>query len=185
VAWSGGGEYSVRDAVRQGEDGIGQVARREAIADMACRLRLREVARRPLRRGGTPALGSFAVRGAERRVGVAKFPVEPRKTVSQKEKPVTCTVGESPQAAESVMEEANKRSNSLRNWTVHVAVYAVAQAALTFGGGGWLVEALLSGLHATDWFRNSSGHWLLNLGRIREGDLIDILSNMTPCLIRG
>lgn len=111
-------------------------------------------------------LGSFVVRGAVRRVGVAEFPVEPRKTVSQKESPVTRTVGESPQAAESVTEEANKRANPLWNWAVHVGVYVVAQAALAFAGYSWPVEALFGGPHPVDWYWNSSGHWLLNIGRI-------------------
>ncbi|WET78814.1 MFS transporter [Amycolatopsis sp. QT-25] len=110
--------------------------------------------------------GSFVVRGAVRRVGVAEFPVEPRKTVSQKEKPATRTIGERPQAAESVTEEANKRSNPLRAWTIHVVVYVVAQAALAVTGYSWPVEALFGAPHAADWFWNSSGHWLLNLGRI-------------------
>ena len=92
--------------------------------------------------------------------------MEPRKTVSQKESPVTRTVGESPQAAESVTEEANKRANPLRNWGVHVAVYVVAQAALAFAGYSWPVEALFGGPHPADWYWNSSGHWLLNIGRI-------------------
>ncbi|UUV28876.1 MFS transporter [Amycolatopsis roodepoortensis] len=110
--------------------------------------------------------GSFVVRGAVRRVGVAEFPVEPRKTVSQKEKPVTRTVGESPQAAESVTKEPNKRANPLRNWMVHVAVYVVAQAALAFAGYSWPVEALFGDPHPAEWYWNSSGHWLLNIGRI-------------------
>ncbi|WP_410648266.1 MFS transporter [Amycolatopsis sp. cmx-4-54] len=111
-------------------------------------------------------VGSFVVRGAVRRVGVAEFPVEPRKTVSQKESPVTRTVVESSQAAESVTREPNKRANPLLNWAIHVAVYVLAQAALALAGYSWPVEAFFGGPHPAEWYWNSSGHWLLNIGRI-------------------
>ncbi|WP_245192906.1 MFS transporter [Amycolatopsis alba] len=110
--------------------------------------------------------GSFVVRGAVRRVGVAEFPVEQAKTPSQKEKPALGTVGESLQAAESVTEEANRRANPLRNWTIHVAVYVLAQVALAMAGYSWPVEALFGEAHEAGWYWNWSGHWLLNLGRI-------------------
>ncbi|MEU3769534.1 MFS transporter [Amycolatopsis keratiniphila] len=115
---------------------------------------------------GLLLFGSFVVRAAVRRVGVAEFPVEPRKTVSQKEKPVPRTIEDGPQAAESVAEEANKRANPLRNWAIHTGVYIVAQVALAVAGYSWPVEALSGGPHPADWYWNSSGHWLLNLGRI-------------------
>ncbi|MFC3452232.1 MFS transporter [Amycolatopsis speibonae] len=110
--------------------------------------------------------GSFVVRGAVRRVGVAEFPVEPRKTASQKENPASGMIEESPQGAESVTTEANKRANPLRNRAIHVAVYVLAQGALAMAGYSWPVEALFGGAHDADWYWNSSGHWLLNLGRI-------------------
>ncbi|MFE5563542.1 MFS transporter [Amycolatopsis japonica] len=115
---------------------------------------------------GLLLFGSFVVRGAVRRVGVVEFPVEPRKTVSQKEKRAPRTIEDSPQAAESVTEEANKRANPLRNWAIHAGVYIVAQAALAVAGYSWPIEALFGEAHEAGWYWNSSGHWLLNLGRI-------------------
>ncbi len=110
--------------------------------------------------------GSLVVRGAVRRVGVAEFPVEPAKTPSQKEKPASGTVGETSQAAEPVKAGANKRANPLRNWAIHSAIYVLAQAAPAMAGYSWPVEALFGGPHEVDWYWNSSGHWLLDLGRI-------------------
>ncbi|MEV6906961.1 MFS transporter [Amycolatopsis sp. NPDC051071] len=110
--------------------------------------------------------GSFVVRGAVRRVGVAEFPVEPAKTPSQKEKPASGMIGEASQAAESVKADANKRANPLRNWSLHAAIYVLAQGVLAIAGYSWPVEALFGGPHDADWYWNSSGHWLLNLGRI-------------------
>ncbi|MFK0247482.1 MFS transporter [Amycolatopsis azurea] len=115
---------------------------------------------------GLLIFGSFVVRGAVRRVGVAEFPVEHRKTASQKENPAPRMIEESPQEAESVTEGANKRANPLRNWAVHVAVYVLAQAALAMAGHSWPVEALFGEAHEAGWYWNWSGHWLLNLGRI-------------------
>lgn len=92
--------------------------------------------------------------------------MEPRKTVSQKEKWAPRTIEDSPQAAESVTEEANRRANPLRNWAIHAGVYIVAQAALAVAGCSWPIEALFGEVHEAGWYWNSSGHWLLNLGRI-------------------
>ncbi|KZB87299.1 MFS transporter [Amycolatopsis regifaucium] len=110
--------------------------------------------------------GSLVVRRAVRRVGVAEFPVEPAKTPSQKEKPAVGMAGESPQAAESVKADANKRANPLRNWAAHAVLYVLAQTALAMAGYSWPVEAVFGGAHTAEWYWNSSGHWLLNLGRI-------------------
>ncbi|WP_410665670.1 MFS transporter [Amycolatopsis sp. lyj-84] len=110
--------------------------------------------------------GSFVVRGAVRRVGVAEFPVEPAKTVSQKEEPALRMIEEASQESEPVKADTNKRANPIRNWAVHAAVYVLAQAALAMAGYSWPVEALFGGPHDAGWFWNSSGHWLLNLGRI-------------------
>lgn len=115
---------------------------------------------------GLLLFGSLVVRRAVRRVGVAKFPVEPAKTPSQKENPVTVTVEEAPQAAEPVKPEGNKRANSTRNWAIHAAVYVLAQGVLAVAGYNWPVEALFGGPHELEWYWNSSGHLLLNLGRI-------------------
>ncbi|WP_409493770.1 MFS transporter [Amycolatopsis sp. cmx-11-12] len=110
--------------------------------------------------------GSFVVRGTLRRVGVAEFPVEPAKTVSQKEEPALRMIEEASQEAEPVKADTNKRANPIRNWVIHAAIYVLAQAALAFAGYSWPVEALFGGPHSADWFWNSSGHWLLNFGRI-------------------
>lgn len=110
--------------------------------------------------------GSLVVRGAVRRVGVAEFPVEPAKTPSQKEKSAPKEVEEAPQEAEPVKAGANKRANSLRNWATHAVVFVLAQAALAMAGYSWPVEALFGGAHDAGWYWNSSGHWLLNTGRI-------------------
>lgn len=45
-------------------------------------------------------------------------------------------------------------------------IYVVAQAGLAVAGYSWPVEALLDGPHDAEWFWNSSGHWVLNAGRI-------------------
>ncbi|WP_414942333.1 MFS transporter [Amycolatopsis sp. cmx-11-51] len=110
--------------------------------------------------------GSFVVRGAVRRVGVAEFPVEPAKTVSQKEEPALRMIEEASQEPEPVKADANKRANPIRNWAIRAAVYVLAQAALAMAGYSWPVEALFGGPHDAGWFWNSSGHWLVNLGRI-------------------
>ncbi|ANN14949.1 MFS transporter [Amycolatopsis orientalis] len=110
--------------------------------------------------------GSFVVRGAVRRVGVAEFPVEPAKTPSQKEKPASSTIEEVSQEPEPVKADANRRANRFRNWAAHAGLYVVVQAALAIAGRSWPVEALFGGPHDAGWFWNSSGHWLLNLGRI-------------------
>ncbi|WP_410655564.1 MFS transporter [Amycolatopsis sp. lyj-112] len=110
--------------------------------------------------------GSLVVRGAVRRVGVAEFPVEPAKTPSQKEKPASKEVVEVSQDAEPVKTGANKRAKPLRNWATHAVVFVLAQAALAMAGYSWPVEALFGGAHDAGWYWNSSGHWLLNTGRI-------------------
>ncbi|WP_181771969.1 MFS transporter [Amycolatopsis pittospori] len=110
--------------------------------------------------------GSLVVRGAVRRVGVAEFPVEPAKTPSQKEKPAPRMIEEASQGAEPVKVDANKRANPLRNWGIHAVVYVLAQGALAIAGYSWPVEALFGGPHDAEWYWNSSGHWLVNLGRI-------------------
>ncbi|WP_033293089.1 MFS transporter [Amycolatopsis jejuensis] len=54
----------------------------------------------------------------------------------------------------------------LNAWAGHAVIYLVVQVALAFAGYSWPVEAIFSGPHDSSWFWNSSGHWLLNVGRI-------------------
>jgi DHA1 family multidrug resistance protein-like MFS transporter len=65
-----------------------------------------------------------------------------------------------------VKPEGNTRANPLRNWATHVVVFALAQGALAAAGYSWPVEALFGEPHDVGWYLNSSGHWLLNAGRI-------------------
>lgn len=55
---------------------------------------------------------------------------------------------------------------ALRGWYTHLGIYLVAQTGLAVAGVSWPVEALLSGPHPAEWFWNSSGGLLLDVGRI-------------------
>jgi hypothetical protein len=68
--------------------------------------------------------------------------------------------------ASSPAPAARPNRSPLTAWTGHAAIYVVAQAALAVAGYSWPTEALFNGPHDAAWFWNSSGHWLLNLGRI-------------------
>ncbi|GAA1216077.1 MFS transporter [Prauserella alba] len=72
---------------------------------------------------------------------------------------------------ETVMTDAEttrnrEKASPLQAWGVHAAVYVVAQIALGIAGYSWPVETVLGWPHEAEYFWNSSGHWLLNAGRI-------------------
>ncbi|MFE0023091.1 MFS transporter [Amycolatopsis sp. NPDC059021] len=128
---------------------------------------------------GLLVLGALVVRGAVRRIGVAEFPVEQAKTLSQKEKPasepgvtVSGVIDVPPQEANPVKRGTNTRAKPLANWGAHVAVFVLAQGVLAFAGYSWPVEAVFGGPHDAGWFWNWSGHWLLNAGRIWTAVLV-------------
>ncbi|WP_277670371.1 MFS transporter [Saccharomonospora viridis] len=58
------------------------------------------------------------------------------------------------------------------NWALHCLIYVVAQLVLIFLGYSWPYEAIVNGPHEAEWFYNSSGHWLLDVGRIWTAVLI-------------
>ncbi|MFJ8913084.1 MFS transporter [Amycolatopsis sp. NPDC102389] len=79
---------------------------------------------------------------------------------------------EPPETKETVEEEPEEESEEkvkippLNAWAGHAVIYVVAQIALAIAGYSWPVEAVFGGPHDASWFWNSSGHWLLNIGRI-------------------
>lgn len=51
-------------------------------------------------------------------------------------------------------------------WAVHAAIYVVAQIVLAVLGTSWPVAAVVDGPHPPEWFWNSSGDRVLDIGRI-------------------
>lgn len=71
-------------------------------------------------------------------------------------------------AAAQPAEDATKRpaEPELNNYAGHVVIFLGANVVLAFLGLSWPYEALFNGPHPLEWFWNSSGNWLLNVGRI-------------------
>jgi len=94
-------------------------------------------------------VASVVIRPALSRVGAIDQPA-PREKTKEEPKP----------------EEEKTKIPPLNAWAGHAVIYVVAQIGLAFAGYSWPVEAVFGGPHDGAWFWNSSGHWLLNLGRI-------------------
>jgi len=114
--------------------------------------------------GGAAALllvAAVVIRPALSRLGAVDRP-EPVTPVEAPAAPVDAPV-EEPEPEERT---EKVRRPPLHAWAGHAVLYLGVQIALAFFGYSWLVEALFGGPHDAAWFWNSSGHWLLNLGRI-------------------
>jgi MFS family permease len=98
---------------------------------------------------------SVLIRFALRRVGAADRPA-----------PSPASPEALPEEDVPAADRQRSKTDPLRAWAGHAVLYVVVQIALAFAGFSWPVEAVFGGSHESAWFWNSSGHWLLNLGRI-------------------
>ncbi|MGO1056621.1 MFS transporter [Crossiella sp. CA198] len=110
------------------------------------------------------ATAAVLVRGAIRRIGVSdRVPVPEPAPVAPAEVSAD-PVAQAPEQAGSA--PAKPGAPTLNTWAGHAVIFLVAQVVLAVIGYSWPYEALFNGPHPAEWYWNSSGHLLLNIGRI-------------------
>ncbi|PRX50211.1 putative MFS family arabinose efflux permease [Prauserella shujinwangii] len=108
--------------------------------------------------------GTVAVRPALRALGVVERPAPPGPGPGRPES----GPGRQPKARPGRKPPRPR----IGGWFRHVGIYVVVQAALAVAGYSWPVETVFGGPHDPGWFWNSSGHWLLNAGRLWTAVLV-------------
>ncbi|MGW0517160.1 MFS transporter [Crossiella sp. NPDC003009] len=115
------------------------------------------------------AVAALLMRGAIRRIGVSDRVPAPEPAAVAEPARVAEAAPATEAAPETVAPEAKPDkpdAPELNVWAGHAVIFVVAQVVLAIIGYSWPYEAIFNGPHPAEWWWNSSGHLLLNLGRI-------------------